>query len=137
MGDCQKWWLPLLSKKAATDSCKEEEEKWNKLAPAGREENRRCNEVIAYLITQIVASFSSINRGRNSSRKSSQSKHSKLKEESFQRVSETLCFSLRRVRKRERKKKREKRERKERKKKKKYLFGCIGFFGICELSIVF
>ncbi|MBZ7920045.1 hypothetical protein K7X86_00275, partial [Candidatus Sulcia muelleri] len=55
--DCQKWWLPLLSKKAATDSCKkeeeeeEEEEKWNKLALVGREENGRCNEVIVYLIT--------------------------------------------------------------------------------------
>ncbi|MCG7218242.1 hypothetical protein ACMBCN_00210, partial [Candidatus Liberibacter asiaticus] len=77
---CQKWWLHLLSKKAATDSCKEEEEKWNKLAPAGREENGRCNEVIAYLITQIVARFSSINRGRNPSTKISpseiQSKHS-------------------------------------------------------------
>ncbi|MCG7218795.1 hypothetical protein ACMBCN_03540 [Candidatus Liberibacter asiaticus] len=55
---CQKWWLPLLSKKAATDSYKEEEEeKWNKLTPVGREKNGRYNEVIAYLITQIVASF--------------------------------------------------------------------------------
>ncbi|MCG7218693.1 hypothetical protein ACMBCN_03075, partial [Candidatus Liberibacter asiaticus] len=54
--DCQKWWLPLLSKKATTDNCKEKE-KWNKLAPTGREENGRCNEVIAYLITQIVANF--------------------------------------------------------------------------------
>nr|MCG7218551.1 hypothetical protein [Candidatus Liberibacter asiaticus] len=45
---CQKWWLHLRSKKAATDNSKEEEEeKWNKLAPVGKEENEKCDEVIA------------------------------------------------------------------------------------------
>ncbi|MCG7218253.1 hypothetical protein ACMBCN_00270 [Candidatus Liberibacter asiaticus] len=52
-----------------------------------------------------------------------------MKEESFQRVFETL-------RKKKEKRKKEKRE-KRKKKKRKYLFGCIGFFRVCELSVVF